>query len=377
MKKKTDKLDRQKLIAHITKFLTYHPPNSDKNKKIAYQGFIEHYPEVITYSVWENLYSENKKPESIVDSIIKTASEKQKIKHIQERLYYNHPGRPRDKEWKLIAKADDILMGKTSHEWQQIGVDLFDYEELKDKMIQAMVFGQLDVAKDITPRWSRHAIDKMLDEIITLKKMRAIFINRLSKAISEPRQNSYFLKRADDSFKRLIGEGLTDILNRNIPINPRGKKINVKTLSDAIKNAREYSQGRYSHPKRNFYERDKLIYLCYLAANIELYFRKPIKRIEREVVKLRVTKAINNLAEYYSIQLDELMPPKSLFSLPATNSLLGSSASSKPAAQKTNPIALDAKKMRKLLDQYLERQDSLNKSLKVELSAILKDLDKR
>jgi hypothetical protein len=382
-KQETDKLNRQKLIKDITEILANKldngTPISDKNIKIAYQQFVAQYPEAIRYDVWMNLCTANKKPEAIADSIIKIASEKTKIKQIRERVSYKHPGPPKNKEWALFTNADDILMGKTKQEMHKIIGNLSDYEELKDKMIRVMVYDQFNIIKDITPRWNRQAIDKMLDEIKTLIKVRSIFIEELSKAISKEgknkKQNISFLKKAIYLFKIIIGNGLIDILNTYITINPQGKPINSVTLANAIKNTRAYSKGEESKKTSTFYDRDKMTFLCYLAANIELYFRQPIERIEREVAVLRAKKAIKDLAEYYFIRLDELIPQQP-FSLITTPSLLGSTdfkklqSSRKPAPQKINRTDSN------LLLEILERFKSLRKSLKDELSVIIADLDK-
>ncbi|MBZ0156279.1 MAG: hypothetical protein K8I29_08745 [Alphaproteobacteria bacterium] len=388
-KKDKDWFDRNEIVQVLEGLIRKYPPTSEKNQKMAYQAFLEKYPESVIFTVWQGHYVTTKKPEAIATSLIKAIDVKKKIGHIKEREHYKHPGRPRNKEWELFSKADDILAMNTMLKWEKIGIDIIEYEELRDAMILGMIYKQKDIAEKVTPRWSREAIDKMIDEIRTLRSVQFIFLKELAASVES--KDPYFIKNAQYNFKWLTGKGIEDYLLEATPLTGRGRKINHNTLLIGIKNARAYSRQGKIEKTHSFYERDKLSYLCYLAASIELIFRKPLDRMERDIAKKRAKLAIYHLAEYYSIQLSELI--FSPFSNDAyrSASLLGYEAFSETAKQtefhhdcengettkqdsppKENEL-FSSRNLQKLVEYRISQEETLKK----ELTEILSDLDKR
>ena len=394
-----DKINRNKLILLIKELLDKYPPGSnlsEKKKVKAYKDFQSVFPETINQLVFNNLYIPNKSPEDIADEIIKSVRVENKMQHIREYGEYNHPGRPRGPEWDLFSKAENILSKKNLQEWKQMGINIIEHEELRDKTIQLMHYEQSTVAKDIASCWSKKAVIKMIDEIKTLKKVDSIFIARLAKSIYN--NNNSFLRNAEYFFKELTGEGIAAILERPDPLKTRGNKPSRKTLLKYMQTTRKYMCEKTFEKPKNFYERYKPVYLCYLSAMIHLYFKEPIRKIERETAILRAMNTIQNLAKYYGIGLDQLMPARTPASglssinsllvflagyktiespasgLSSINSLLGS-VHVEPPLQENNPLT--PKEFKKLLREVCETQDSLKKNLKEDLPKIIEDLNKK
>lgn len=157
--------------------------------------------------------------------------------------------------------------------------------------------------------FDRDATGNMIDDHLALWDVYDLFKEKLTKAVERKSEDE---KLFINTVKTIWGEYL-EYISDEIRIEPKGRKISQKTISDRIDNFKKYLMNNKRKSSGTFYTRDMPTFLCYLAFVIyRLIFSAPIRAIKQLKYEIKRVKAITEMQE--NIEKYEIRPYELSFS---------------------------------------------------------------